>query len=91
MGCAYAAVGMQRALDSAIGLPSRPTSASWILVFLMPAEVSRNFMIPLAALEPLTVICASTSLVFLRAFGRWSIAQEYTPFDYIEQMCDRII
>src|SRR5687767_15013940 len=41
------AVGMQRALDSAIGLPSRSTSALRMLVFLMPAEVSRNFMMPL--------------------------------------------
>src|SRR5512132_1645979 len=46
MGCPYAAVGMQRALDSAIGLPSRSTSASWMLVFLMPAEVRRNLMLP---------------------------------------------
>src|SRR5574342_779522 len=44
-GKAYVAVGMQRALDSAIGLPSRSTSAPWMLAFLMPAEVSRNFMI----------------------------------------------
>src|ERR687895_2827346 len=44
MGCAYAAVGMQRALDSAIGLPRRSTSASWMLAFLMPADVSRNRM-----------------------------------------------
>jgi hypothetical protein len=43
-GKAYAAVGMQRALDSVIGLPSRPTSASWMLVFLMPAEVRRNLI-----------------------------------------------
>src|SRR5437762_1281556 len=43
---AYAAVGMQRALDSAIGLPSRSTSALWMLVFLMPAEVRRNLMLP---------------------------------------------
>jgi hypothetical protein len=42
---AYVAVGMQRALDSAIGLPSRSTSVLWMLVFLMPADVSRNFMI----------------------------------------------
>jgi len=46
-GCPYAAVGMQRALDSAIGLPSRSTSASRMLVFMMPAEVRRNFMLPL--------------------------------------------
>jgi hypothetical protein len=45
-GMAYTAVGMQRALDSAIGLPSRSTSASWMLVFLMPAEVRRNLMLP---------------------------------------------
>jgi hypothetical protein len=47
MGCPYAAVGMQSALDSAIGLPRRSTSASWMLVFLMPADVRRNLMIPL--------------------------------------------
>ena len=41
-GLAYAAVGMQRALDSAIGLPRSSTSASWMLVFLMPADVRRN-------------------------------------------------
>jgi hypothetical protein len=46
MGCPYDAVGMQRALDSAIGLPSRSTSASWMLVFLIPADVRRNFMPP---------------------------------------------
>src|SRR5438309_2188018 len=45
-GLAYAAVGMHRALDSAIGLPSRSTSASRMLVFLMPAEVRRNLMMP---------------------------------------------
>ena len=47
MGCPYIAVGMQRALDSAIGLPSRSTSASWMLGFLMPADVSSNFMMAL--------------------------------------------
>src|SRR3954452_6546546 len=46
MGCPYDAVGMQRALDSAIGLPSRSTNASWMFVFLMPADVRRNFMPP---------------------------------------------
>jgi len=40
----YTAVGMQRALDSAIGLPRRSTNALWMLVFLMPEEVRRNFM-----------------------------------------------
>jgi len=38
-GRRYIAVKMQRALDSPIGLPSRSTSASWMLVFLMPADV----------------------------------------------------
>ncbi len=47
MGCAYAAVGMQRALDSAIGLPRRPMRASWMLRFLMPAEVRSNFTMTL--------------------------------------------
>src|SRR3954462_10590315 len=46
MGCPYAAVGMQRALASAMGLPSRSTSASWMLGFLMPAEVRRSLMLP---------------------------------------------
>jgi hypothetical protein len=46
-GKAYIAVGMMSALDSAIGLPRRPTSSSWILGFLMPPEVSSNFMMPL--------------------------------------------
>src|SRR6266545_1242351 len=36
---------MQRALHSAIGLPRRLTNALWILVFLMPADVRRNFML----------------------------------------------
>src|SRR6266849_10024608 len=38
---------MTRALDSAIGLPRRSTSASRILVLLMPPEVRRYFMMPL--------------------------------------------
>jgi hypothetical protein len=40
---------MQRALDSAIGLPRRSTSALWMLVFVMPAEVSRNRRLPSSA------------------------------------------
>src|SRR5207244_5248562 len=44
VGCPYPAVGMQSALASAIGLPSMSTSASWMLVFLMPAEVRRSLM-----------------------------------------------
>src|SRR6476659_5413326 len=45
-GCPYIAVGMQRALDSPIGLPSRSISASWMLAFLMPADVRRSFTLP---------------------------------------------
>ena len=37
-------MGMHRALDSAIGLPRRSTSALSMLLLLMPAEVSRNLM-----------------------------------------------
>lgn len=40
------AVGMQRALDAAIGLPRRSTSASWMLVFLMPADVRSDLIMP---------------------------------------------
>jgi hypothetical protein len=32
----------RRALDSAIGLPSRSTSTSWMLGLLMPEEVRRS-------------------------------------------------
>src|SRR5579863_3556623 len=46
IGCPYDAVGMQRALQSSIGLPRRPTSALWMVSFLMPAEVSSNFIVP---------------------------------------------
>src|SRR4051812_17722931 len=45
-GCPYAAVGIQRALELAIGLPSMPTSALWMLAFLIPADVRRSFMVP---------------------------------------------
>src|SRR5215208_7165493 len=45
-GCPYCAVGIQRALESAIGLPSRSTSALWMLAFLTPAEVRRSFIVP---------------------------------------------
>src|SRR6188472_4725792 len=48
MGCPYPAVGIQRALDSAIGLPRRSMSASRMLGFVMPAEVSRYFMMNLS-------------------------------------------
>src|SRR5215203_5230605 len=42
IGCPYDAVEMQRALASTIGLPRRASSASWMLGFLMPAEVRSN-------------------------------------------------
>ena len=42
MGWPYCAEGMHRALDSAIGLPSRSTSASRILGFVTPPEVRRS-------------------------------------------------
>jgi hypothetical protein len=42
-----AAVGLQRALDWAIGLPTRSTSALWRLVLLMPAEELRRRIIQL--------------------------------------------
>src|SRR6476619_7261916 len=45
-GCPYNAVGMQRASHSAVGLPSSSTSASWMLGFLMPADVRRSFKLP---------------------------------------------
>jgi hypothetical protein len=46
MGWPYWAVGMQSALESAIGLPSRSTSASRMLAFLTPADVRRSFTMP---------------------------------------------
>src|SRR6266545_4838003 len=45
-GCPYCAVGIQRALELAIGLPRRSTSAWWMLAFLIPAEVRRSFIVP---------------------------------------------
>jgi hypothetical protein len=45
LGKAYIAVGTKRALASATGLPRRSTSALWMEVLLMPAEVRRSFMI----------------------------------------------
>src|SRR5919201_3214651 len=39
-------VGMQRALDSAIGLPRSSTNASWMLGLLMPEEQRRNLTMP---------------------------------------------
>ncbi len=45
-GWPYSAVGMQRAVDSSIGLPSRSTSASRMLVFVTPPDVRRSFNVP---------------------------------------------
>jgi hypothetical protein len=42
---AYIAVGTKTALASAIGLPSKSTSALWMLGLLIPAEVRSSFMI----------------------------------------------
>jgi hypothetical protein len=42
MGWPYCAVGMHRALESAIGLPSNSTSASRMLGFLTPPDVRRS-------------------------------------------------
>src|SRR6185369_17575916 len=46
-GWPHCAVGMQSALDSAIGLPSRSMSASRMLGFVTPPDVRSNFIIPL--------------------------------------------
>src|SRR3954447_14217979 len=45
-GWPYSAVGMQRALDSSIGFPSRSTRASRMLVFVTPPDVRRSFKLP---------------------------------------------
>ena len=43
IGCPYIAVGMHSAVDSAIGLPRSSTSASRMLAFVTPPEVSSSF------------------------------------------------
>jgi hypothetical protein len=43
---------MQRASHSAIGFPSSSTSASWMLAFVTPADVSRSSMPPPEAMTP---------------------------------------
>src|SRR3954462_3408968 len=43
-GMAYIAVGIKRAVDSAIGLPRRPTNALPMLALLIPADVRRSFI-----------------------------------------------
>ena len=44
LGMRMIAVGMHRALHSAMGLPNRSTSESWMLALVMPPEVRRNLM-----------------------------------------------
>ena len=46
IGWPHCAVGMQRALESAIALPSRSTNASRMLGFVTPPEVRRSFKVP---------------------------------------------
>src|SRR6187401_1269292 len=45
-GWPYSAVGMHRALESLIDLPSRSTRASRMLVFVTPPDVRRSFKLP---------------------------------------------
>ena len=45
-GCPYCAVGMHRAVESAIGFLRRSTNAWWMLAFLTPADVRRSFKMP---------------------------------------------
>src|SRR4029453_15314865 len=44
MGCPYDAVGMQRALDSAIGLPSRGARAAGVAGVFVPRGLGENIM-----------------------------------------------
>jgi hypothetical protein len=46
IGWPHCAVGMQSARDSEIGLPSRSTSAAWMLAFVTPPDVSKSFNMP---------------------------------------------
>ena len=46
IGCPHCAVGMHSAVASAVGLPSRSTSASRMLVFVTPPDVRRSFKMP---------------------------------------------
>jgi hypothetical protein len=45
-GCPYAGVGLQRALDPAIGFPKRSTNALWMLAFLTPPDMRRSLKMP---------------------------------------------
>src|SRR6478672_12578857 len=46
LGCPYCAVGMHRALESPIGLPSISTNASRMLGLVTPPDVRRSFTMP---------------------------------------------
>src|SRR3954454_22549762 len=50
-GLPYPAVGMHSASHSEIGLPSRSSSAAWMVGFWMPAEVSNSFREPPMGME----------------------------------------
>src|SRR5215218_1519772 len=50
-GCPYPAVGMHRALDSSIGLPSSSTSPLRMVGFLTPADVSSSFIRAVSSAE----------------------------------------
>src|SRR3954452_16044999 len=63
IGCPHCAVGMQRALESAIGFPSRATSASLMLGLVTPPDVRRSFNVPLVP----TVVTPSSTLQDARA------------------------
>jgi hypothetical protein len=49
LGCPYIAVGIHRELESAMGCPSKSTSARCMLLLLTPEDVSRNFITSLLA------------------------------------------
>ena len=46
IGWPHCAVGMQRAVESVIGLPNRSTSALRMLEFVIPPDVRSSFKIP---------------------------------------------
>src|SRR5262245_48778597 len=78
-GLAYTAVGMHRALDSAIGLPRSSTSALRMLVFVMPPEVSSNFMMPLLASPCLSLSLHVRSRVSTACLSRRQMLAASTP------------
>jgi hypothetical protein len=59
-------VGTNRALDSAIGLPSKSSSESWMLGFATPLEVSRSFT---ASPDRCRYACQTTSSAAHRLEG----------------------